>query len=103
MLTIDINTAQRFILGKQGLWPGRRWRGSEGTEAAMREIEYLQLDPLQIIARSHDITLHSRVLDYTPEMWEIPTYEKRKFFDWGGWLAVRPMDELPHWRAVMRR
>jgi hypothetical protein len=26
MLTIDINTARRFILGKQGLWPGRRWR-----------------------------------------------------------------------------
>ena len=31
------------------------------------------------------------------------TYKKRKFFDWGGWLAVRPMDELPHWRVVMRR
>src|SRR5204862_854709 len=24
-------------------------------------------------------------------------------FDWGGWLAARPMDELPHWRVVMRR
>jgi hypothetical protein len=31
------------------------------------------------------------------------TYQQRKFFDWGGWLAVRPMDELPHWRVVMRR
>ena len=30
-------------------------------------------------------------------------YQQRKFFDWGGWLAVRPMDELPHWRVVMRR
>jgi uncharacterized protein YcaQ len=36
-------------------------------------------------------------------MWEDTTYKKRKFFDWGGWLAVRPMDELPHWRVVMRR
>jgi uncharacterized protein len=35
-LTIDITTARRFILGKQGLWPGRRYRGSEGTEQAMR-------------------------------------------------------------------
>ena len=61
MLTIDIETARRFILGKQGLWPGRRWRGITGTEQAMRAMEYLQLDPLQIIARSHDITLHSRV------------------------------------------
>jgi len=103
MLTINIDIARRFILGKQGLWPGRRWRGVKGTQQAMRAMEYLQLDPLQIIARSHDIKLHSRVLDYTPGMWEAAAYKKRKFFDWGGWLAVRPMDELPHWRVVMRR
>jgi uncharacterized protein YcaQ len=103
MLTIDIDTARRFILGKQGLWPGRRWRGPDGTAQAMREMEYLQLDPLQIIARSHDIQLHSRVLDYKPGLWETVTYEQRRFFDWGGWLAARPMDELPHWRVIMRR
>jgi uncharacterized protein YcaQ len=103
MLTIDINIARRFILGKQGLWPGRRWRGLKGTEKAMRAVEYLQLDPLQMIARSHDIQLCSRVLDYTPGMWETLAYDKRKFFDWGGWLAVRPMDELPYWRVVMHR
>ena len=103
MLTIDIDIARRFILGKQGLWPGRRWRGLKGTEKAMRAVEYLQLDPLQIIARSHDIQLYSRVLDYSPGMWETLAYDRRKFFDWGGWLAVRPMDELPYWRVVMQR
>jgi uncharacterized protein YcaQ len=103
MLTIDIQTARRFTLGKQGLWPGRRWRGVAGAEQAMRAMEHLQLDPLQIIARSQDIALHSRVLDYTPGLWEELAYERRAFFDWGGWLAVRPMDELPHWRVAMRR
>jgi uncharacterized protein YcaQ len=103
MLTLTLDTARRFILGKQGLWPGRRWRGPAGTAQAMRAMEYLQLDPLQVIARSQDITLHSRVLDYTPGLWEDPTYGQRQFFDWGGWLAVRPMDELPHWRVVMHR
>ena len=102
-MKIDSDTARRFILGKQGLWPGRRWHGIEGAEQAMRAIEYLQLDPLQIIARSQDILLHSRVLDYTPGMWEAVTYQQRKFFDWGGWLAVRPIEELPHWRVAMRR
>jgi len=89
MLTITIETARRFILGKQGVWPGRRWRGIAGTEAAMRAMEYLQLDPLQILARSQDIALHSRVLDYTPGRWEELAYQQRKFFDWGGWLSVR--------------
>jgi uncharacterized protein YcaQ len=103
MLTIDLQTARRFILGKQGLWPGRRWRGTRGTERAMREMEYLQLDPLQIVARTQDIMLYGRVLDYRPGLWEDLTYKKRKFFDWGAWLAVRPMDELPYWRVVMHR
>lgn len=103
MLTINIETARRFILGKQGLWPGRRWRGADGTAQAIRASEYLQLDPLQIIARSQDIQLYGRVLDYTPSLWEVVTYQQRQFFDWGGWLAVRPMDELPYWRVVMRR
>jgi uncharacterized protein YcaQ len=103
MRTIDIKTARRYILGKQGLWPGRRWQGLAGTEQGLREIEYLQLDPLQIIARSHDIQMYSRVLDYAPGMWEDAAYEQRGFFDWGGWLSTRPMDELPYWLAVMRR
>ena len=70
MLTINIDVARRFVLGKQGLWPGRRWQGIEGVAQAMRQMEYLQLDPLQIVARSQDIQLHSRVLDYMPGLWE---------------------------------
>ena len=100
---VSHDVARRFILGRQGLWPGRRWAGADGTETAMREIEYLQLDPLQIVARSHDIKLYSRVIGYTPGMWEEAAYRRRRFFDWGGWLAVRPMEELPYWRTVMHR
>ena len=43
-LTINIETDRRFILGKQSLWPGRRWQGITGIEQAMRAMEYLQLD-----------------------------------------------------------
>lgn len=103
MLTIDLETIRRFILGKQGVWPGRRRRGLKGTEQAMNDMEYLQLDPLQIIARSQDISLYSRVIGYKPELWQDAAYKQRKFFDWGGWLAARPMDELPYWRVIMHR
>jgi len=102
-LEIPLEVARRFILGKQGLWPGRRWQGLEGTEAAMRAIEQLQLDPLVLVARAHDLILHARVIGYQQDDWATLTYERRRFFDWGGWLAVRPMDELPHWRVLMRR
>jgi uncharacterized protein YcaQ len=100
---ISIETARRFILGRQGLWPGRRWQGLRGTERAMRTMEHLQLDPLGIMARAQDLMLHSRVVDYAIDDWARLTYGKRRFFDWGGWLAVRPMEELPYWRNLMRR
>jgi uncharacterized protein YcaQ len=100
---ISRQTARRFILGRQGLWPGRRWRGLRGTEQAMRAMEYLQLDPLGIMARAQDLMLHSRVVDYHVDDWAHLTYGRRKFFDWGGWLAVRPMEELPYWRNLMQR
>ena len=66
-------------------------------------MEHVQLDPLGIMARAQDLMLHSRVIDYQVDDWARLTYEKRKFFDWGGWLAVRPMEEMPYWRNLMRR
>jgi uncharacterized protein YcaQ len=102
-ITLSRIAARRFILGRQGLWPGRRWKGKRGVERAIRAMEYLQLDPLQVLVRSQDLALHSRVVDYSPGLWEEACYKERRFFDWGGWLAVRPMEELPHWRVVMRR
>ncbi len=103
MIETSREVARRFVLGRQGLWPGRRWRGLAGTRRAMAAIEHLQLDPLHIMARSQDLMLASRVLDYRPGDWERPTYGERRFFDWGGWLAVRPMGELPYFRNVMHR
>ena len=45
-ITISQKTRRRFILGKQGLWPGRRWRGTEGALAAARDMGAVQLDPI---------------------------------------------------------
>mgnify|MGYP001218823285 CR=1 FL=1 len=103
MITISNQTARRFVLGRQGLWPGRRWQGRNGTAQAMRTGEALQLDPLNIGARSQDIILHSRVLDYQPEYLYQAAYEERQFFDYGGWLAMYPMQELPYWRYHMEK
>lgn len=101
--TISKQTARRFVLGRQGLWPGRRWAGKDGTAEAIRAIEALQLDPLQVVARSHDIVLWSRVLDYQPSYFDEVVYQERQFFDYGGNLCVYPMTELPAWRMHMRR
>jgi len=102
-ITISQQTARRFVLGKQGLWPGRRWKGKKGTAQAIRECEAVQLDPLNIFARSQDIVLHSRVLDYKPDYLYQIAYQEREFFDYGGWLAMYPMSNLPYYRVHMER
>ena len=101
-LTISPITARRFIMGKQGLWPGRRFTGMDGTTAIMREMEALQLDPLIVIARSQEIAMQGRVLDYRIEDIYTAAYERREFFDYGGTLFLYPMSELPYWRLHMQ-
>ena len=103
MITISPQTARRFVLGKQGLWPGRRWKGKRGTIQAIRACEAVQLDPLNIFARSQDIVLHSRVLDFKPEYLYQVAYQERQFFDYGGWLAMYPMSDLPYFRFHMEK
>ena len=92
---ISKEVARRFILGRQGLWPGRRWSGKAGTAQALRQIEVLQIDPLNVVARNHDLTLLSRVVDYRPEYLDELIYRDRAFFDYGGTVFIRPMSELP--------
>jgi uncharacterized protein len=96
-------TARRFVLGRQGLWPGRRWDGKDGTAEAIRVAEAVQMDPLTVIARSHDIALWGRIHDYQPAHLDQLLYQDRAFFDYGGGLFIYPMSELPYWRVPMRR
>lgn len=102
-ITISKTTARRFVLGRQGLWPGRRWAGQDGTAEALRAIEAVQMDPLNVVARSHDIVLWSRVSGYRPAYLDHALYQARQFFDYGGALFIYPMSELPYWRLPMRR
>jgi hypothetical protein len=103
MITISKQTHRRFLLGQHGLWPGRRFAGVDGAAAAIRQMEALQLDPLNITARSQDIALHGRVLDYRPEHLYQVAYRQRQFFDYGGSLFMYPIEEFPHFRALMPR
>ena len=101
--SISPTTRRRFILGKQGLWPGRRWIGKEGTAHALRTCEAVQVDPVSVVAQSHDIVLWGRVLEYQPEYLTSAAYDDRQFFDYGGALFIYPMEELPYWRMMMDR
>ena len=102
-LAVSVQTVRRFILGCQGLWPGRRSAGRAGVRKALLQSGLVQIDPLNVIGRSHDLALHSRVWDYRPRHLDHLLYTSREFFDYGGTLYVLPMGELPYWRVHMAR
>ncbi len=94
---------RRFVLGRQGLWPGRRWSGKAGTAEALGQVEAVQIDPVSVVDQSHDIVLWGRVRDYEANHLRALAYEERRFFDYGGALYFYPMEELPYWRVAMAR
>jgi uncharacterized protein len=102
-LVIDPVSRRRFILGLHGLYPGRRWSGKEGIVSAIAAIGGLQIDPLNVVARSHDITMWGRVRDYRTADLDALLYKERALFDWGGTVFIYPIQDLPHWRVVMER
>lgn len=101
-ISISKTTFRRFLMGKQGLWPGRRFVGAEGTSGALLQMDALQLDPLNVVARSQDIAMFGRVLDYLPKHLYQVAYDERRFFDYGGTLFMYPMFELPYWKLHMK-
>ena len=103
-LIISKQTARRFILGKQGLWPGRRWVGSAGTAQALRQVEVVQVDSISVVGRNHDLALWSRVKDYNPADLNALLYSplSRQFFDYGTILMLYPLVELVYWQPVMQ-
>jgi uncharacterized protein len=102
-ITISKEVQRRFILGKQGLYPGRRWQGKDGVVQAVRAGCIVQVDPLNVVARSQDIVLYGRVRDYRPAHLDAALYTDRQLFDYGGTVMIHAMEELPYWRVVMER
>jgi len=102
-LNISKMTQRQFILGKQGLYPGRRWQGKAGVYEAVHAGCVVQMDPLSVVARSHDIVLYGRVLEYQPADLDALLYTDRSCFDYGGAISIHPIEELTYWRVVMSR
>ena len=101
-LEVQPRTARRFILGRQGLWPGRRWTAREGIERAVHEACAVQVDSLDVVGRSQDLALASRVEGYRPVDLQRGLYQQRSLFEWGGGLFIRPIEEFPYLIHRMR-
>jgi uncharacterized protein len=98
---ISRQASRRFVLGMQGLWPGRRWKGVDGARSALQQCRIIRVDPLDVVGRAHDLALLSRIVGYRRSHLDRLLYEERAGFEHGGAVSIYPSELLRlHWSWV---
>ncbi len=94
-MEISKEVERRFVLGLQGLWPGRRWKGRTGARAALQACRRVQVDPLNVVGQNQDLVLGSRVDGYRHGDLDALLYERHDAYEFGGGMSVFPKETLP--------
>jgi uncharacterized protein len=96
--------ARVFLLRAHDLL-GPKMRGVEGAVArVVNHLRAVQVDPLDVAGRNHDIALASRIEGYRPEQLDRFLYEERGAFEyWLKCLCVLPISGMPFYRRRMRQ
>ena len=96
MITLTNRQARQFILLKQGLLGEHKFTGKQGVLDFVRQAGCVQFDPVDVCGRSADITLNSRVKDYTKEMLDELLYKDRLLIDYFDKnLSIFAVEDLP--------
>ncbi|MDP2872849.1 MAG: crosslink repair DNA glycosylase YcaQ family protein [Bacillota bacterium] len=84
-LTVTAAAARRFLVLRTGL--GRpagakpMWPDPSEVVAAVRGLEYVQVDPMQVLACNHDLVLGARVGAYRPQALDDALYRDRSLVE----------------------
>lgn len=99
-MNITNEQARRFILLKQGLTGCYRFIGKAGVLDYIRPAGCIQFDPVDVCGRMAELTLQSRVGDFTKDdLYEL-LYKDRLLFDYPDkQLSIIPME---NWRYYER-
>jgi uncharacterized protein YcaQ len=99
-MQVSAEAARRFLVSRHFLAPARSVQGGEnGVLAVIAKLGSVQCDPLAIAGRNHDLVLHARVADYSPD-WTDALYERREIFEaYNKGLSFVPAGAFPWFRA----
>jgi uncharacterized protein YcaQ len=97
---VTAQAARRFLVARQFLAPARSLRGkSKAVLEVFHRLSSVQLDPIAVAGRSHDLVLHARVVDYDPA-WCDRLYERRELVEaYNKGLSLVATDEFPWFRG----
>ncbi len=99
---LSIADARRVVLAAQGLARAPRGRAKKShVLAAIQRMGLLQIDSINVVARSPYLVLWSRLGDYRPEWLDELHAEGALFEYWAHALCFLPSEDYPIYRRVM--
>ena len=102
--TITPAVARRLALTRQRLAGPRPAADAAGIMEVARDLGALQLDPINVVARSHLLVLRSRLGHFAPGDVATLLYEERQLFEyWAHCASLVPTEDRPIHRLLMRR
>ena len=94
--------ARWYLLHSLGLHGRDYPPGEEGIRRCFLDLDVLQLDPLPILGRSHDLVIQARVDGTHPgQVLELAHRERLGFEYWDKMLSLIPIRHFPQFRARM--
>ncbi|MFH1610177.1 MAG: crosslink repair DNA glycosylase YcaQ family protein [Candidatus Bipolaricaulota bacterium] len=94
--------ARLYQLAAVGLHGRSYADGEEGIRQGFRDLRAVQLDPLPILGRNHDLVFQSRVEGTHPGMFLDLMHRERLGFEyWDKMLCAIPIEEYPHFRTLL--
>jgi uncharacterized protein len=101
--TITVSTARRLALSRQRLCGPRPPGDAPGIMEIVRRLNCLQLDPISVVARSHELVLWSRLGSYDRAALDRLLWEERALFEyWAHGASIVLTEDYPVHRLLMR-
>ena len=100
-LRVSQRAARRLIIDAQLLGAERQSADRRGILATVDQLVWLQLDPTNVVARTHYLVLWSRLGQYERDDVAGLIYHDQRLFEWRAF--VYPTRHLPLYRIAMRR
>ena len=104
MRTISAATARRLAITRQRLAGPSSKPNADGILDVVRDLGCLQLDPISVVAPSHQLVVFSRVGPYQRKHLDTLLWEERRLFEaWAHAASVVVTEHFPIHRWIMRR
>jgi uncharacterized protein len=102
--TISATTARRLAIARQRLAGKTSKPTADSIFDVVKDLGFLQLDPTNVVAPSHQLVVFSRVGAYQPKHLETLLWEERRLFEsWAHAASIVVTEHYPIYRWFMHR